>query len=213
LTWHRRASGWAEAHRPPLQLAIEQLAALAERPPIRSVPVNSPPEIPGVRHDFLDVAGLRTHVALAGREGARTVMLVHGWPQKWWAWRELIPTLAKRFRVIAPDLRGHGWTGLTHRRSAGRRAGKRRSRSVSSARRQAHTGRWRGRRATGRFRRPDESRDGLWRRLVALTRCRRSGPPQLLASGFLLALEHLGREMGAGPGRHLPLNELSEPVP
>lgn len=77
------------------------------------MPVNSLPEIPGVRHDFLDVAGLRTHVALAGPEGAPAVMLVHGWPQNWWAWRELIPALAERFRVIAPDLRGHGWTEAT----------------------------------------------------------------------------------------------------
>jgi pimeloyl-ACP methyl ester carboxylesterase len=75
--------------------------------------MNSPPEIPGVRHAFLDVAGLRTHVALAGPEDAPAVMLVHGWPQNWWAWRELIPTLAERFRVIAPDLRGHGWTEAT----------------------------------------------------------------------------------------------------
>jgi pimeloyl-ACP methyl ester carboxylesterase len=53
------------------------------------------------------------HVALAGPEDAPAVMLVHGWPQNWWAWRELIPTLAERFRVIAPDLRGHGWTEAT----------------------------------------------------------------------------------------------------
>ena len=37
-------------------------------------------------------------------------MLLHGWPQHWWCWRKLIPPLAKRYRVICPDLRGHGWT-------------------------------------------------------------------------------------------------------
>ena len=50
------------------------------------------------------------HVALAGPQNARPVMLVHGWPQNWWAWRNVIPSLAQRHRVIAPDLRGHGWT-------------------------------------------------------------------------------------------------------
>jgi pimeloyl-ACP methyl ester carboxylesterase len=75
--------------------------------------MNSPPEIPGVHHAFLDVAGLRTHVALAGRDDAPGVMLVHGWPQNWWAWREVIQPLAEHFRVIAPDLRGHGWTQAT----------------------------------------------------------------------------------------------------
>jgi len=69
-----------------------------------------PPELPGVRHEYVDAAGLRTHVALAGAEDAPPVMLVHGWPQHWWAWRSVIPRLAERHRVIAPDLRGHGWT-------------------------------------------------------------------------------------------------------
>jgi pimeloyl-ACP methyl ester carboxylesterase len=72
--------------------------------------MNAPPELPGVRHAFLDAGGLRTHVALAGPEDAPPVVLVHGWPQSWWAWRRVIPGLADRHRVIVPDLRGHGWS-------------------------------------------------------------------------------------------------------
>jgi pimeloyl-ACP methyl ester carboxylesterase len=53
---------------------------------------------------------LRTHVASAGPEDAPPIVLVHGWPQNWWAWRRVIPGLVGRFRVIVPDLRGHGWT-------------------------------------------------------------------------------------------------------
>jgi pimeloyl-ACP methyl ester carboxylesterase len=68
------------------------------------------PDLPGVRHEYVDAGGLRVHVALAGPEDAPPVMLVHGWPQSWWAWRHVIPPLAERFRVIAPDLRGHGWS-------------------------------------------------------------------------------------------------------
>jgi pimeloyl-ACP methyl ester carboxylesterase len=37
-------------------------------------------------------------------------MLVHGWPQNWWSWRRVIPALAESFRVVVPDLRGHGWS-------------------------------------------------------------------------------------------------------
>jgi pimeloyl-ACP methyl ester carboxylesterase len=70
----------------------------------------APPDLPMVRHEYLDAGGLRTHVALAGPDDAPPVMLVHGWPQNWWVWREVIPALAESFRVIAPDLRGHGWT-------------------------------------------------------------------------------------------------------
>ena len=72
--------------------------------------VAEPPALPGVRHEYVDAGGLRAHVALAGPDDAPPVLLVHGWPQSWWAWRRVIPTLAERFRIIAPDLRGHGWS-------------------------------------------------------------------------------------------------------
>lgn len=66
--------------------------------------------MPGVRHEQIAAGELRTHVALAGPEDAPAILLVHGWPQNWWAWRGVIPELAERFRVIVPDLRGHGWS-------------------------------------------------------------------------------------------------------
>ncbi|MGB0097898.1 MAG: alpha/beta fold hydrolase [Solirubrobacteraceae bacterium] len=72
--------------------------------------MGDPPPLPGVQHRSVNAGGLRTHVALAGPEDAPPILLVHGWPQNWWAWRQVIPPLAEHFRVIAPDLRGHGWT-------------------------------------------------------------------------------------------------------
>jgi len=72
--------------------------------------MGEPPELQGVLHKYVDAGGLRTHVALAGPTDAPPVLLVHGWPQNWWTWRHVIPTLAEHFRVIAPDLRGHGWS-------------------------------------------------------------------------------------------------------
>jgi pimeloyl-ACP methyl ester carboxylesterase len=66
------------------------------------------PNVPGVQHSFVEAGGLRTHVAEAG-EG-EPLVLVHGWPQHWYVWRHLIPRLAESYRVIAVDLRGHGWT-------------------------------------------------------------------------------------------------------
>jgi pimeloyl-ACP methyl ester carboxylesterase len=72
--------------------------------------MSEPPRLAGVRHDHVNAGGLRMHVALAGPEDAPPVVLVHGWPQNWWAWREVIPDLAESFRVIAVDLRGHGWS-------------------------------------------------------------------------------------------------------
>src|SRR4051794_4053373 len=69
------------------------------------------PQIDGVRHDFIRVNGFRMHVAEAGAHDGRPVVCLHGWPQAWWCWHKIMPTLAGAgFRVIAPDLRGHGWS-------------------------------------------------------------------------------------------------------
>ncbi|MDW4573993.1 alpha/beta hydrolase [Microbacterium sp. M3] len=70
--------------------------------------VESLPDAEGVRHRFVDLPGLRMHVAEAG-DGPPLLML-HGFPQHWWAWRKVIPELAAHYRVICPDLRGAGWT-------------------------------------------------------------------------------------------------------
>lgn len=72
--------------------------------------MGTPPELPGVRHEYLEAAGLRMHVALAGPDDGPPVLLVHGWPQHWWCWRHVIGPLSATHRVIAVDLRGHGWT-------------------------------------------------------------------------------------------------------
>jgi len=69
------------------------------------------PEVPGVEHRFLTLAtGVKVHVAEAGSAGAPAVVALHGWPQHWYVWRSLIGLLAPEFRVIAPDLRGLGWS-------------------------------------------------------------------------------------------------------
>ena len=70
------------------------------------------PEVEGVnvRHEYATVRGVKLHYAEAGSRTAPPVLLQHGWPQHWWMWRHLIPPLAERFRVIVPDLRGHGWS-------------------------------------------------------------------------------------------------------
>jgi pimeloyl-ACP methyl ester carboxylesterase len=69
-----------------------------------------PPALPGVTHEHVEIPGVRVHVALAGAAGAPPVVLLHGWPQHWWAWRHVIPALAETHRVVAPDLRGFGWS-------------------------------------------------------------------------------------------------------
>ncbi len=71
------------------------------------------PQVKGVDHRFLRVGGdMSFHVALAGRGRGNPVLLLHGWPQHWYAWRLVIPRLARHHRVIAMDLRGFGWSDI-----------------------------------------------------------------------------------------------------
>jgi pimeloyl-ACP methyl ester carboxylesterase len=57
---------------------------------------------------YVDAGGLRQHVVIGG--DGPPLLLVHGWPENWYAWRLVMPALARDFQVIAPDQRG---TGLT----------------------------------------------------------------------------------------------------
>ena len=57
-------------------------------------------------HKQCMVNGFRMHYVVAGN--GFPLVLLHGWPQSWYEWRKVIPALAARFTVIAPDLRGLG---------------------------------------------------------------------------------------------------------
>lgn len=66
------------------------------------------PVVEGMAHRAVEVGEITMHVAEAGT-GA-PVLLLHGWPQHWYAWRKVAPALAEDRRVICPDLRGFGWS-------------------------------------------------------------------------------------------------------
>jgi len=66
------------------------------------------PDPPGVHTRFVDLPGVRLHVAEAGPPDGPPVLLLHGFPEFWWGWRRQIPALAAAgSRVIAPDQRGY----------------------------------------------------------------------------------------------------------
>lgn len=60
-------------------------------------------------HHYEKLTDLTVHYVTAG-EGKQTLVLLHGYPQSWYCWREVIEYLAKDYRIIAPDLRGLGDT-------------------------------------------------------------------------------------------------------
>ncbi|QGF24129.1 alpha/beta fold hydrolase [Raineyella fluvialis] len=67
------------------------------------------PDLPGVDHDWVRVDDITVHVASSGAQGT-PVVLLHGFPEHWGEWRQVIGPLSPQHRVICPDLRGAGWT-------------------------------------------------------------------------------------------------------
>src|SRR5918994_581830 len=57
-------------------------------------------------HHTASVNGIQMHYVIGGQ--GEPVVLLHGWPETWYAWRHVMPALAKNYTVIAPDLRGLG---------------------------------------------------------------------------------------------------------
>jgi pimeloyl-ACP methyl ester carboxylesterase len=53
----------------------------------------SMPQMPGVRHEWAELNGVRTHYAEAG--SGKPIVLMHGWPENWWSWRHVIGPLAE----------------------------------------------------------------------------------------------------------------------
>ncbi|MBV9179473.1 MAG: alpha/beta hydrolase [Nitrososphaeraceae archaeon] len=57
-------------------------------------------------HNTASVNGIQLHYVIGGH--GNPVVLLHGWPETWYAWHKVMPALAKNYTVIAPDLRGLG---------------------------------------------------------------------------------------------------------
>jgi pimeloyl-ACP methyl ester carboxylesterase len=59
-------------------------------------------------HHTASVNGIQLHYVIGGQ--GDPVVLLHGWPETWYAWHKVMPALAKNYTVIAPDLRGLGYS-------------------------------------------------------------------------------------------------------
>jgi pimeloyl-ACP methyl ester carboxylesterase len=61
-------------------------------------------------HHMAEVNGVKLHFVKGGTE--EPVVLLHGFPQTWYEWHRIMPALAERYTVIAPDLRGMGASSM-----------------------------------------------------------------------------------------------------
>jgi pimeloyl-ACP methyl ester carboxylesterase len=64
------------------------------------------------QHYSVKTNGITMHYTELG-QGEKVVLLIHGWPEDWKEWVKVMPQLAKKFRVIAVDLRGAGQSEKT----------------------------------------------------------------------------------------------------
>src|SRR6478672_2693962 len=68
-----------------------------------------------VSYRKVDVDGIGVFYREAGPKDAPTILLLHGFPTASHMFRDLIPQLADRFHVIAPDLPGFGQSDMPER--------------------------------------------------------------------------------------------------
>ena len=54
---------------------------------------------------FISANGIQFHYVEEGT--GELVILLHGFPEFWYGWKNQIPVLSKQYRVVAPDMRGY----------------------------------------------------------------------------------------------------------
>ena len=59
------------------------------------------------KREMIDVGDVKINTLIGG-EGEETILLLHGHPESYLIWRDIAPLLAKKYKVIATDLRGYG---------------------------------------------------------------------------------------------------------
>ena len=67
------------------------------------------------RYRTIDVDEVKVFFREAGPADAPALLLLHGFPTSSHMFRELIPALADRYHVVAPDLPGFGFTEVPAR--------------------------------------------------------------------------------------------------
>ncbi len=80
-----------------------------------SIPIHPQTHVSVARTSLhnLEINGVRVFYRAAGPIGAPVILLLHGFPTSSHMFRELIPRLANRYRVIAADLPGFGFTTVS----------------------------------------------------------------------------------------------------
>src|SRR5258708_6336449 len=89
--------------------------SLQETSMTTSVVDNVPATVPVTHHRTMKIDGINIFYREAGPARAPVVLLLHGFPTSSHMFRNLIPALADRYRVIAPDYPGYGQSDMPDR--------------------------------------------------------------------------------------------------
>jgi epoxide hydrolase 4 len=60
-----------------------------------------------VEHGYADSGGVKIHYAAVGPAAAPLIVMIHGFPDFWYSWRDQMSALSKDYRVVAIDQRGY----------------------------------------------------------------------------------------------------------
>jgi pimeloyl-ACP methyl ester carboxylesterase len=92
------------------------LAVAGAAPALHAQPTAGNALVPHTSIHRIKAHGVTVFYREAGAADAPVVLLLHGFPTSSFQYRELIPRLADRYRVIAPDLPGFGFTEVPEQR-------------------------------------------------------------------------------------------------
>jgi pimeloyl-ACP methyl ester carboxylesterase len=92
------------------------LSGFFQRAGIGTLSMADSPNIPLTSHHYIEADGVKVFYRESGPADAPAILLLHGFPTSSFQYRELIPRLADRYHVIAPDLPGFGFTEVPAQR-------------------------------------------------------------------------------------------------
>ncbi len=92
-----------------LVFATSPRIAAQEADPAAAEPASS--LLLGAHDGLVDSGGVKIHYVSLGRPRDPLLVLIHGFPDFWYSWREQMPALAKWFHVVAIDQRGYNLSG------------------------------------------------------------------------------------------------------
>ena len=90
-------------------VSLLSVPAIAQRTPQGISDTALIRSMPGFTNGMATVNGIQIHYVTGGK--GDPLVLLPGWPETWWEYHKMMPTLAKQFHVIVVDLRGMGSSG------------------------------------------------------------------------------------------------------